>query len=104
MSMVRYEILLPLRYNDGTPIEDEKLRITRRELVKKFGAVTMEPRGFIGVWVYQGQEYEDELIRLVIDTEDTLQVEEFFREYKECLKKRFNQLEIWITVYPIHII
>ena len=28
MSMVRYEILLPLRYNNGTPIEDEKLRIT----------------------------------------------------------------------------
>jgi hypothetical protein len=54
MSMVRYEILLPLKYNDGTPIEDEKLRITRRELVKRFGGITVEPRGFLGIWVYQG--------------------------------------------------
>ena len=104
MSMVRYEILLPLRYNDGTPVEDEKLRMTRRELVKKFGAVTVEPRGFLGVWIYQGREYEDDLIRIVVDVEDTSEAEQFFKEYKECLKKRFKQFDVWITVYPVRII
>jgi hypothetical protein len=49
-------------------------------------------------------EYEDELIRLVIDVEDTPEVEQFFREYKDCLKKRFKQFDIWITVYPVRII
>jgi hypothetical protein len=29
----RYEILLPLKYNDGTPVELEKFQATRRELV-----------------------------------------------------------------------
>jgi len=33
MPFERYEILLPLNYNDGTPIEPEKFQETRRELV-----------------------------------------------------------------------
>jgi len=33
MSTVRYEILLPLRYNDGTPVEQEKFIITFNSLV-----------------------------------------------------------------------
>jgi len=36
MSTVRYEILLPLRYNDGTSVEQEKFMITRRELLARF--------------------------------------------------------------------
>ena len=37
MPFERYEILLPLNYNDGTPIEPEKFQETRRELVEQFG-------------------------------------------------------------------
>ena len=33
MPFERYEILLPLKYNDGTPVEPEKFQATRRELV-----------------------------------------------------------------------
>jgi hypothetical protein len=39
MPFERYEILLPLNYNDGTPIEPEKFQETRRELVEQFGAL-----------------------------------------------------------------
>jgi len=42
MPFERYEILLPLKYNDGTPVEPEKFQQTRRELVERFGALTME--------------------------------------------------------------
>ena len=35
MPLERYEILLPLKYNDGTPIEPEKFQQTRKELVEK---------------------------------------------------------------------
>ena len=42
MPFERYEILLPLNYNDGTPIEPEKFQETRRELVEHFGALTMD--------------------------------------------------------------
>lgn len=42
MPFERYEILLPLKHNDGTRIEAEKFQQTRRELVSRFGALTME--------------------------------------------------------------
>jgi len=64
----------------------------------------MEPQGFRGIWIYKGIEYEDELIRFVLDVEDTPETEAFFRKYKEVLKERFKQLDIWITLHPIRIL
>jgi hypothetical protein len=32
MPLERYEILLPLKYNDGTPVEPEKFRQTKIEI------------------------------------------------------------------------
>jgi len=48
----RYEIYLPLFYNDGTPIEPEKFDQVERELVEQFGGVTTVQRQFPlrGVW------------------------------------------------------
>jgi len=45
--------------------------ITRRELLTRFEGLTMEPQGFRGIWIDEGVEYEDELIRFVLDVEDT---------------------------------
>jgi len=42
MPLRRYEILLPLHYNDGTPVEYQKFRFTRHELVDRFGATSAE--------------------------------------------------------------
>jgi hypothetical protein len=49
MPSERYEILLPLNYNDGTPIEPEKFQETRRELVEHFGALTMDAPAIAGL-------------------------------------------------------
>jgi hypothetical protein len=91
----RYEILLPLKYNDGTPVEPEKFQETRRELVVRFGALTGCPTSCRAVGI--GRAYQDELIRFVVDTEATPDIDEFFRTLKERLKERFRQIEIWIT-------
>ena len=56
MPFERYEILLPLNYNDGTPIEPEKFQETRRELVEQFGALTMDAPATAGLWVSGGRE------------------------------------------------
>jgi len=64
----------------------------------------MEPQGFRGIWIHEDIEYEDELIRFVLDVEDTPETEAFFREYKEVLKERFKQLDIWMTLHPIRIL
>jgi hypothetical protein len=95
---------LPLKYNDGSPVKYDKIQITRQELVNKFGAITMEPQSIFGFWVYKEKEYEDELIRVIVDAEDTKETEEFFASYKEILKERFKQIDIWITAFSIRII
>jgi hypothetical protein len=66
----RYEILLPLKYNDGGSIEPEKILQTKQDLVQKFGALTVDPYPVQGVWTYQGTAYQDSLLRYVVDVED----------------------------------
>lgn len=75
MPFERYEILLPLKYNDGSPVEPEKFQETRRELVKQFGALTMDAPPVSGSWISGGREYQDELIRFVVDTEVTAETD-----------------------------
>jgi len=104
MPFERYEILLPLKYNDGTPVEPEKFQETRRELVEQFGALTMGAPSVAGLWVSGGREYRDELLRFVIDTEATTATDAFFRDFKERLKDRFRQIEIWMTAYPLRLL
>jgi hypothetical protein len=41
--MKRYEIYLPLKYNDGKGIEPEKIKRVREELIAVFGALTVSP-------------------------------------------------------------
>lgn len=104
MPILRYEILLPLKYNDGSPVEYRKIQLTKQELVDRFGAVTMEPQSILGLWMHEEKEYKDELIKVIVDVEDTRETEGFFVSYKEILKKRFRQIEIWLIAFPIRII
>ncbi len=55
MKLRRYEILLPLLYNDGTKIEKEKFLIINEELLDKFGATTTDSTKIVGRWLYQNQ-------------------------------------------------
>jgi hypothetical protein len=52
MLKKRYEILLPLKHNDGRPVEEEKLDQTRREIVERFDAVSISPYSVLGIWVH----------------------------------------------------
>jgi hypothetical protein len=40
----RFEILLPLRFNDGAPIPEDAIGQTLAELQERFGAVSSETR------------------------------------------------------------
>jgi hypothetical protein len=105
MRSSRYEILVPLKYNDGREIEPDKILQTKEELVQRFGGFTVDPAPQEGIWRSGGEAYEDILIRLMVDVEeDSPEVEAFFAARKETLKARFQQSEIWIVAYPIRII
>jgi hypothetical protein len=41
LTMTKYEIYLPLKYNDGTGIEPEKLEEIQQQLIAVFGAMTV---------------------------------------------------------------
>ena len=100
----RYEILLPSRFNNGQSVPDRLLVDAIVDLRNQFGAVSVEPQTIQGQWQYQGETYRDELIRVFVDVDDTLANRQFFTEFKEELKLRFNQLDVWITSHPVDVI
>lgn len=103
-SFRRYEILLPLRFNDQQPVPDEVLGETIMELRQRFGSVSAETQVIRGVWQHEGESFRDELTRVFVDVPDSPENQQFFQEYKELLKARFRQLDIWMTTYPIEVI
>ncbi len=100
----RYEILLPTLFNDGTQVPDELIGDVLLELRKQFHAISSETQLIRGIWEHEGEEYRDELVRIFADVADTDQNQQFFAEYKEKLKEKFQQIDIWVTSYPIDII
>jgi hypothetical protein len=100
----RFEILLPLRFNDGRPIPPDLIADTLLELEQRFGAVSSETQTIHGFWQHQGQNFRDDLTRLFVDVPDTPDSITFFRDFKERLKKRFDQIDIWMTTYPVQVV
>jgi hypothetical protein len=100
----RFELLLPLRFNDGRAVPNELIAETLLELEQRFGAVSSETQTIQGFWQHQGQSYRDDLTRLFVDVPDTPENLQFFREFKERLKARFQQIDIWMTTYPVDVI
>src|ERR1041385_6508718 len=93
----RFEILLPLRFNDGSPVPDAAIAEAVIELRRKFGAVSSETQIIEGQWQHVGQIYRDELMRVFVDVEDTPESRDFFHQFRERLRTRFRQVSIWMT-------
>lgn len=103
-SVRRFEVLLPLRLNDGTPVSDDAIIDTLIEFEEQFGAVSCETQSIRGQWRHEGQRYRDDLIRVFVDVPDTPESREYFVAAKERLKARFQQLDIWMTTYLIEVL
>jgi hypothetical protein len=103
-ALCRFEILLPLRFNDGQPVPRELLAQTIAELEDRFGAATWETQTLRGSWRHEETTYQDELVRIFVDTRDTPETRQFFALLKEQLKIRFQQLDIWLTAHPIEVL
>jgi hypothetical protein len=83
--MIRFEILLPLFYNDGRPIEPEKIAATDDKLNQCFGATSSDTVVVRGRWQYQSTIYSDQLIRVRVDVADKPENWESMRRLKEAL-------------------
>ena len=80
-TLRRFEVLLPLRFNDGQPVPDEIVADTLLELEQRFGAVSCETMDLAR------RSYRDDLIRVFVDVGDD--------------QARFQQLDIWMTTYLV---
>lgn len=100
----RFELLLPTRFNSGDTVPAELFADTPLELEDRFGAVSSETQLIEGRWRYLGEVYRDELVRVFCDVPDSAENRQFFVEFKERLKARFQQFDIWMTTYPVEVI
>ncbi len=100
----RYEILLPLRFNDGQSVPDGLISDTLIELENRFGAVSWETQVIRGRWHHEEEVYSDDLMRVILDVADLDEHRRFFGEFKERLKVRFRQIEIYMTTHLIDVI
>ena len=75
----RYEILLPLQFNDGEAVPDELLWQTVEELEAHFGAISWDSQVVRGIWAHEGIIHRDNNTRLVLDLEDSLENRAFHR-------------------------
>ena len=99
--MNRFEIHIPLRYNDGAVIEQAKLDQTQAELYERFGGMTVE--GPVkGWWVDEGRLYEDDQMLFIVDTDDGEPA--FWERYSAELRERFEQEAMYVVSYPIHVV
>jgi hypothetical protein len=101
--MNKYEIYLPLKYNNGAAIEREKIKQIRQQLMAVFGAITISSKSapFEGAWRYGGVEFVDDIVRIEIITNEEV---EFFKTFKRRLKRKLRQIDVLITMQYIHVI
>jgi hypothetical protein len=103
-TLRRYEVLLPLRFNDGRPVPDEVIADTLLELETRFGAVSCETQTIRGYWRHEDTSFRDDLVRVFVDVTDDPEHRRFFLDFKERMKARFQQIDLWMTTYLIEVI
>jgi hypothetical protein len=99
----RFEILLPIKFNDGRNIPSESIGIAFKEIVTKFGAASYEPESVEGHWIHEDTIYIDALSKIVVDIPDTDQNRQWMRDFKSRWKASLGQLELWLISFEIEI-
>jgi hypothetical protein len=99
----RYEVLLPVRFNDGKDVPEELLCEAVDEMVDQFNAVTFYKQAAEGHWRHDETLFRDDLALLVVDVPDTATNRKWMKAFKERWQQRLEQLEIWMVSYPINI-
>ena len=104
--MTKFELYLPLKLNDGTAIEAEKLKEIQHQLIAVFGAMTLSSLSapLQGKWRYGGVEYIDDILRIDIIAKEEWDSIQFLKNFKRQLKRILRQLDILITVQYVHTI
>ena len=99
----RFEVMFPLRFNDGRIVPRRWLGDAVKEVRAQFGAVSYVTQKIEGHWQHAGITYREEQVRLFVDVPDMPKNRAWMKEFKARWKKRLKQLEIWMVSYRIEI-
>ena len=101
----RYDLYLPLSYNDGRPIEDETFDRLESRLLAQFGGVTIQQRDFPlrGIWQGETRLYIDQVILMTVLDFRRQASTRFLKQLKADLLRQLDQLEILITEMPLRV-
>ena len=102
-SWRRFEVLLPLQFNDGREVPSEWLAEAVLEVVGYFGAASYETQKVEGHWRHSGVLYRDNLIKIVMDAPDSIKNRRWMKRFKARWKVRLEQLDLWMVSYVIDI-
>jgi hypothetical protein len=86
----RFEVLLPLRFNDGSEVPGDWLSEAVLEVVESFGAASYETQKVEGHWRHSGIMYRDDLVRAVVDVPDLPKNRKRMRDFKSRWKSRLT--------------
>ena len=99
----RFEVLLPVQFNDGRDVPGEWLADAVLEVVEQFGAASYETHPILGHWRHGAVLYRDNLVRLVIDIPDTPQNRRWMKTFKQRWKAKLEQVELYMISYLVTI-
>lgn len=102
-SYRRFEVLLPLQFNDGREVPEEWLADAVLEIVDRFGAASDETQRVEGYWRHGGALYRDSLVRIVVDVPDREENRAWMREFKARWKAKLQQHDLWVISSAIDI-
>lgn len=99
----RFEVLLPLQFNDGREVPPDWLAEAVLEVVDHFGAASYETQKVEGHWRHGGILFRDNLVRIVVDVPDLVKNRRWMKDFKKRWKARLEQVELWLISYRIEI-
>jgi hypothetical protein len=99
----RFEVQLPLQFNDGRAVPEGWLADAAFELADHFDASSLEPQRIEGLWRHGGLLYRDKSVRLVVDLPDTVKNRRWMKGFKSRWKERLEQIELWMISYRIEL-
>ena len=99
--MLEYELYVPLHYNDGRPIDPEKLRGLKKRLVDQFGGLTHFQQENEGFWKIGDHTFRDRVEILRVLVSDEAAARKYFTQLKADLTREWEQQDFLIVTRQV---
>jgi hypothetical protein len=99
-----YDLFIPLKYNDGSPVEARIFHELQQVLVAQFGGLTFFPQPNQGFWTVGDVTYRDEIVIYRFVTTKARVARHFLVKLKEKLKRILKREEIFIVERDVKVL